>query len=84
MGELGATVVAMGRNGRHGGLDLGSVTFVVVLVLRLVGVIGWPWVWVTAPLWASAALVVAVAVFVLRPSRNVRTPRRPSRRRLEF
>ena len=77
--------MAMGHNGGRGGLDLASVTFGVLMFLRLVGVIDWSWVWVTAPLWVSAALAaVAVGVFVLRPSRNAKKPSRPSHRRLEL
>lgn len=39
-----------------GGLGLGTVLFLIFLVLRLVGVIDWSWWWVTAPLWGSIAL----------------------------
>ncbi len=40
------------------GLGLASVLFVVFLVLKLTGNIDWSWWWVTAPLWAGAALVI--------------------------
>lgn len=46
------------------GLGLGSVLFVVFLVLKLVGVITWSWWWITAPLWIPAgfgAVIFAVA-----------------------
>jgi len=33
------------------GIGLGSLLFVVFLVLKLVGVITWSWWWVTSPLW---------------------------------
>jgi hypothetical protein len=48
-----------------GGLGLASVLFVVFLVLKLTGTIGWSWWWVTAPLWGSVILFVIVAVAVL-------------------
>ncbi len=51
----------------------GTLLFVVFLVLKLCNVIDWSWWWVTAPLWGSLALFVAVlmicvvvAVFVER------------------
>lgn len=44
------------------GLGLPSVLFIVFLILKLTGVITWSWWWVTAPLWIS--FVVFVAIFV--------------------
>lgn len=45
-------------------LGLPAVLAVVFIVLKLVGVIAWPWIWVLAPLWITAALfVVALAGF---------------------
>ena len=38
------------RNGRNSGMGLGSVLFIVFLILKLVGVITWSWWWVTSPL----------------------------------
>jgi len=32
--------------------------FLVFLVLKLTGVIAWSWVWVTAPLWGPAGLMI--------------------------
>ena len=34
--------------------------FLVFLILKLTGVIAWSWWWVTAPLWAVPALVLAL------------------------
>ena len=34
--------------------------FLVFLVLKLVGVIGWSWWWVTAPLWGPTVLVLSI------------------------
>jgi len=39
--------------------------FLVFLTLKLVGVIAWSWWWVTAPLWAAAALVTIAAIGLL-------------------
>jgi hypothetical protein len=38
------------------GIGIGTVLFVVFLVLKLTHVIDWSWWWVTAPLWIPAAL----------------------------
>lgn len=42
---------------------------VLFLVLKLAGVIDWPWIWVTAPFWAGAAIAVlmmlCIALFAL-------------------
>ncbi|NDD52804.1 hypothetical protein EBZ39_02820 [bacterium] len=31
------------------------------VVLKLCGVIAWPWIWVTAPFWAAPALLLTIA-----------------------
>lgn len=37
---------------------------VVFLALKLAGVIDWPWLWVTAPFWAGAAIAVVLMLFI--------------------
>lgn len=44
-------------------IGLFGVLGVVFIILKLVGVIAWSWVWVTAPLWVG--LAVALAMFVV-------------------
>jgi hypothetical protein len=36
---------------------------VLFAVLKLFGVITWPWVWVTAPLWGLAIIIVVCLIF---------------------
>jgi energy-coupling factor transporter transmembrane protein EcfT len=53
-----------------GGLGLGTVLFVVFLVLKLTGNIDWPWIWVFAPLWIGFILfLISVLVFWFTASR---------------
>lgn len=40
------------------GVGLGTVLFLIFLVLKLVGVITWSWWWVTSPLWIPVALIL--------------------------
>ena len=49
------------------GIGIGTLLFVVFLVLKLTGVVAWSWWWVTAPLWLPAiiALVVALIAFLV-------------------
>lgn len=35
------------------------------IVLKLCGVISWRWLWVLAPLWINAALIVAAFLFTI-------------------
>lgn len=42
------------------GLGLGSVLFIVFLILKLTGNIDWSWWWVTSPLWIPITLGVIV------------------------
>ena len=41
-----------------GGLGIGGVLTIVFIVLKLVGVIDWSWVWVLAPMWICAGVVL--------------------------
>ena len=43
------------------GIGLGTVVFLIFMVLKLTGYITWSWWWVTAPLWGP--VLVALTVF---------------------
>ena len=47
------------------GIGLGTVLFIVFLVLKLTNVIDWSWLWVTAPLWIPLLLVIGVFVLIV-------------------
>ena len=51
------------------GISLGTVLFIVFLVLKLCGTITWSWWWVTAPIWipAGLALILIVLVAIILP-----------------
>ena len=57
--ESGTKVQAGGAS-----IGFGTILFVVFLVLKLTGYIDWRWLWVTAPLWMSAAFYLFVLVFI--------------------
>lgn len=48
-----------------GGISFSGLLFIVFLVLKLTGVIGWSWWWITAPLWGGLALVIALPLLIL-------------------
>lgn len=49
---------------KEGGISLGTILFIVFLVLKLTEVIDWSWWWVTAPLWIPIGLVVVLTVLL--------------------
>lgn len=52
----------MERHGAFNGtfaVSLAGAVFIVFLTLRLLGLIGWSWWWVTSPLWVPVALIPA-------------------------
>ena len=51
----------MADSSNSGGLGITGVLAVVFIVLKLVGVISWPWIWVLSPIWIG----VLVFAFVL-------------------
>lgn len=50
----------MANNNTSNGLGLGTVLFIVFLILKLTGTIDWSWWWVISPLWIPLALGVVV------------------------
>lgn len=50
----------MANNNTSNGLGLGTVLFMVFLILKLTGTIDWSWWWVTSPLWVPLALGVVI------------------------
>lgn len=44
------------------GVSLPTVVFIVFLILKLTNVIDWSWWWVTAPLWMSVGLGIAIVL----------------------
>ena len=51
---------------KEAGIGLDTILFVVFLVLKLTGTIGWSWWWVTAPLWIPVAIgLVFFVIFVV-------------------
>jgi len=52
-------------NNKSTGMGLGTVLFLIFLVLKLTDTIDWSWWWVTSPLWIPVALVIGILGIVL-------------------
>jgi hypothetical protein len=50
----------MANENTSSGIGLGSILFIVFLVLKLTNVIDWSWWWVTAPLWIPLAFGIVI------------------------
>lgn len=50
------------NNTKSNGIGFGGLLAIAFIVLKLCGVITWPWVWVLAPLWISLALGLILIV----------------------
>ena len=50
----------MANNNTSNGLGLGTVLFLVFLVLKLTDNIDWSWWWVTSPLWIPLTLGIVI------------------------
>ena len=50
-----------------GGIGFAGVLTIVFVILKLVGVINWPWIWVLSPIWISIgiALIFALILFII-------------------
>lgn len=50
----------------RGGMGLCGVLTTIFVVLKLIGVIDWPWVWVLAPFWISLILgVIGIIIAII-------------------
>jgi len=53
----------------NNGIGIGTLLFLIFLVLKLTNFIQWSWWWITAPLWAPIALVgflTTIGLFMIR------------------
>lgn len=60
----------MAAAGSSGGSNGGGITFcgllaIAFIVMKLAGLIHWSWVWVLAPLWIPAVLILIIAVIII-------------------
>ena len=58
----------MSDNKTTGGIGLGTLLFLIFLVMKLAGigsVANWSWWWVTSPLWIPVAIVLGLGLLVL-------------------
>ena len=51
------------RNNAGRGVGFCGVLTIVFIVLKLIGVIDWPWIWVLSPIWIS--FIIAIIVFII-------------------
>lgn len=50
------------KSNSSNGLGLGTVLFIIFMVLKLTNNIDWSWWWVTAPLWVPILVTVGLLV----------------------
>lgn len=48
-----------------GGINTTSILGIAFVILRLCGVIHWPWLWVTTPFWIPLAIILAILAFAM-------------------
>ena len=61
------------NNTVRSGINFFEVLGIVFIILRLCGVIGWPWVWVLAPIWVPIGLwLLAVLIAFIVAARKRR------------
>jgi hypothetical protein len=63
------------NNNTGGGMGLGTILFLIFLVLKLTNYIDWSWWWVSAPLWVTAILYIVIAIIMatyLQKRRGIR------------
>jgi hypothetical protein len=46
------------------GIGLGTLLFLIFLILKLTNYIDWSWWWVTSPLWVPLGIVLAIYAII--------------------
>ena len=54
--------MSQSNNSSGGGIGILGLLFVLFVGLKLGGIITWSWWWVTAPLWGSIVLALAILI----------------------
>ena len=57
----------------NGGIGFSGLLTIVFIVLKLLGKIDWPWIWVLAPLWIDliiGIILIVIAVIIFIPKRR--------------
>jgi len=52
------------KSNSSNGLGLGTVLFLIFMVLKLTNYINWSWWWVTAPLWIPLLIILGVLTVI--------------------
>lgn len=54
------------KDSDRGGVRIGfcGLLTLVFIVLKLTGIVSWSWIWVLAPMWASASLWIGILVVI--------------------
>jgi len=47
------------------GIGLGTILFLIFMVLKLTGNIDWSWWWITAPIWLPIGIIIIVLLVML-------------------
>ena len=50
----------------YNGIGFFGLLGIVFIVLKLCGIINWPWIWVLAPIWGGAIIsIILIVIFVI-------------------
>jgi hypothetical protein len=52
------------KSNSSNGLGLGTILFLIFMVLKLTNYIDWSWWWVTAPLWIPLLIILGVLAVI--------------------
>jgi hypothetical protein len=53
------------KSNSSNGLGLGTILFLIFMVLKLTNYIDWSWWWVTAPLWIPIVIILGVLTVIV-------------------
>lgn len=59
------------KSSNNRGIGFAGLLTIAFIILKLCGIISWPWIWVLSPLWAGTVLLIILLVCTIIFFKNI-------------
>lgn len=59
------------KSSNNRGIGFAGLLTIAFIILKLCGIISWPWIWVLSPLWAGTVLLIILLVCTIIFIKNI-------------
>ena len=54
------------KTSSSGGIGFCGLLAIVFIVLKLLGIIQWPWIWVLSPIWIPSIIIIILLIIIIK------------------